>query len=435
MITKSPGTTFINRKNELKVLSQRQDSRDQLVVVTGRRRVGKSRLLTHWLNRAGGHYSQAIEGPVSVQIEQLYLDLKPLFGQLELVPRTWPEFFELLALALKAIKHQTVICIDEVPYLFKVDPSLPSIIQKFVDHKIPKNALLILSGSGQQAMHRYFSENQAPLYGRADWVIKVQPMGYRDFCEYAQLDPTVMENFSLFSLAGGLPKYWKLISPFSGAVEAAEELLFSDSSPLEDEPWRVLRDENIEGVSLQQLLEVIGRGSNRPSEMAGRLGIKQGTLSKSLTLLLDLSLIQREAPFGADSKTSKKALYQIQDPLLKFWFSTYSPHRTRWRTYSANEKKELIRLHASAIFEREARTLLGRAERYWNSEAEIDGIARTSKTATKAFEMKFRTLTARENAECLSHLRSSVKLTPFSESECQVIGWSEFCSLLAGKQP
>ncbi|MGK5090339.1 hypothetical protein WDW86_22560 [Bdellovibrionota bacterium FG-2] len=90
-----------------------------------------------------------------------------------------------------------------MPYLFKVDPSLPSIIQKFIDHKIPKNALLILSGSGQQAMHRYFSENQAPLFGRADWVLKVQPMGYRDFCEYAQLDPAVMENFSLFSLAGG----------------------------------------------------------------------------------------------------------------------------------------------------------------------------------------------------------------------------------------
>ncbi|MGK5090340.1 hypothetical protein WDW86_22565 [Bdellovibrionota bacterium FG-2] len=84
---------FINRKNELKMISQRQDSSDQLLVITGRRRVGKRRLLTHWLNKAGGHYSQAIEGPVSVQIEQLYLDLKPLFGQLELVPKTWPEFF------------------------------------------------------------------------------------------------------------------------------------------------------------------------------------------------------------------------------------------------------------------------------------------------------------------------------------------------------
>ncbi|MGK5084546.1 ATP-binding protein [Bdellovibrionota bacterium FG-1] len=427
-----PTTDLINRKNEIKTLSQRLLS-DQLVIVTGRRRVGKSRLLTHWLEKNRGYYSQAIEGPVSVQIEQLYLDLKPLFQRSALTPKTWSEFFELLGMLNKNTPQQIILCIDEMPYLFKMDPSLPSILQKFIDHQLPPKMLLILCGSGQQAMHRYFSENQAPLYGRADWTLKVQPMGYLDFCEYAKLDSSLLKNFSLFSLGGGLPKYWKLLLPYAhteeAAVTAADELFFSDSSPLEDEPWRVLRDENIEGVSLQQLLEVIGRGAHRPSEMAARLEAKQTTLSKSLALLLDLQLIQREIPFGADAKNSKKALYQIQDPLLRFWFSTFSPHRTRWRTYTPTQKKELIHLHASKIFEKEVRAHLGQAERYWNSEVEIDGLAHTTPSTTQAFEVKFRALTAREKAEHLAKLRSKILLTPFAQSECQVIGWNEFCAM------
>ena len=99
------------------------------------------------------------------------------------------------------------------------------------------------------------------------------------------------------------------------------------------------------------LLEVIGRGAEKPSEMASRLGTVQTNLSRLLQQLLDASVLTREIPFGESARSTKKTRYRIQDPTLRFWFRVYSPHRTRWQRYSKTEKTKLLHDHASTVFE------------------------------------------------------------------------------------
>ncbi|MET0595165.1 MAG: ATP-binding protein, partial [Polyangiaceae bacterium] len=107
--------SFVNRHAELNELDAAA-RRGGLLVVYGRRRVGKTRLLRHWLDRHGGMYSQAIEAPPDLQIAQLYQDLGPSLDT-SIVPKGITEFLEILTLQ----KKKWVLCLDEFPYLAAVD--------------------------------------------------------------------------------------------------------------------------------------------------------------------------------------------------------------------------------------------------------------------------------------------------------------------------
>src|SRR3990167_2515629 len=141
---------FVNRVAELAELDSAA-RRGGLLAVFGRRRVGKTRLLRQWLESHDGLYSQAIEAPRDFQLEQVFADLSPRL-ETRIVPKTWPELFEVLSLQ----KRRWVLCLDEFPYLTAADASLPSQLQKWIDHSLPSGCLLIVAGSSTRMMNDLF---------------------------------------------------------------------------------------------------------------------------------------------------------------------------------------------------------------------------------------------------------------------------------------
>ena len=105
---------FVNRESELRELDAAA-RHGGLLVVFGRRRVGKTRLLRQWLQTRDGLYSQAIEAQRDMQLQQVFADLRPQL-ETQLVPKTWPELLEILALQ----KRRWVLCLDEFPYLNRI---------------------------------------------------------------------------------------------------------------------------------------------------------------------------------------------------------------------------------------------------------------------------------------------------------------------------
>ncbi len=358
--------SFTNRTAELRELDAAADA-GGLMVVFGRRRVGKTRLLAQWLKPRGGLYSQAIEGAKELQLEQVFRDLQAGL-ETSLMPKTWAELFELLGLQ----KKPWILCLDEFPYLTASDPTLPSVLQRWLDHGRPRHCLLILAGSSTRMMNDLFLNRGAPLYGRARKLLHVQPMNYGAFCRACHLAPEAMESFTRFSLVGGIPKYWEFVGQKASAIDLANELFFGFAPYLDQEPARILRDEGVAGMNAISLLEAIGRGAEKPSEMAARLGTVQANLSRLLQQLLDASLLERDIPFGESLRSTKRTLYGIQDPTLRFWFRTYSPHRTRWHSYDKKEKTKLLDDHASTVFEDFCRRQHPEAARYWESNLEFD---------------------------------------------------------------
>jgi AAA+ ATPase superfamily predicted ATPase len=393
---------FVNRDAELRELDAAA-KRGGLLVVFGRRRVGKTRLLRQWLQPRDGLYSQAIEAQRDLQIQQVFADLRPQL-ETQLVPKTWPELLEILALQ----KRRWVLCLDEFPYLTAVDASLPSQLQKWLDHSLPRGCLLIVAGSSTRMMNDLFLHRAMPLYGRARKLLQVQPMDYPAFCNACDLRPGDPDSFEKFACVGGIPKYWEFLEPGQDVVALAESLYFDYAPYMEQEPQRILRDEGVIGLNAVAVLEAIGRGAERPSEIAARLGTAQTNLSRLLQQLLDTSILTRELPFGESVRSTKKTLYRIQDPTMRFWFRVYSPHQSRWRTYAATEKRKLIHDHAATVFEDFCRARFPGGQRYWERSIELDLVAPDPNDAKRLFvaEVKWRSLSAGERKNTLRQMES-----------------------------
>lgn len=365
-----------------------------LTVIYGRRRVGKTTLITHWLDSKKGLYSQAIEGLPLLQINQVCQDLSHVLNS-QIQPQNWIQFFELLE---KSINEKVIICLDEFPYLVESDPTLPSIMQKWLDHSKNSNISFIISGSSQKMMHSIFLQHSSPLYGRAQRILKIEPMTYFDFCDACHLSFSNIENFLLYSMVGGLPKYWEALQSSHDPIALAEMLYFERGALLENEPQRILSDEKVEGLNPISVLEAIGRGAHKPSEISSRLGAKQNSLSKVFLQLIDTSLIERQLPFGSPEKDAKKSLYKIKDPMLNFWYSVYSGTRSQWQSKSKTEKMKLLYDFSSQVFENEIRQLL-KGSRYWSDQLELDCIKQIDKNSIAIFEIKFSKLKPKERTQ------------------------------------
>ena len=380
---------FTNRVRELKDLDSAARA-GGLVVLFGRRRVGKTRLLTRWLDQRNGFYSQAIEAAVPMQIEQTVRDIGAALPA-GIQPKTWMEFFELLRYGPAG----AVLCLDEFPYLVASDASLPSVVQRWLDHHRPEGFTLVLSGSSTGAMNDCFLNRSAPLYQRARKLIHLEPMDYAAFCGACGLDRSSPESFTRYALVGGIPKYWEFVEAGATALDLAVELFFGHSAFLEDEPVRILREERIAGMTPLSVLEAVGRGASKTSEIAARLGTAQTNLGRTLQQLLDASLLEREIPFGESLRTTKKTLYRIGDPALRFWFRVYSPQRSLWHRLAIEEKTKLLHDHAATVFEDYCRARHPDASRYWEAGAEFDFVRQEGGQMIVS-EVKFKAFTPQE---------------------------------------
>lgn len=378
-----PMIRFVNREKEIKQLSLLQDKKG-LLVVFGRRRVGKTRLLTEWLNKQHGIYTQAIQASADIQVKQVFQDIKPHLD-FNIEPKSWQELFELLDLT----REKIILCIDEFPYLVSSDLSLPSVLQRWLDHRKNPDIMLIIAGSSQRMMHEIFLSRNAPLYGRAEKILHIMPMKYTAFCKALNIKPDSPSAFNLFALVGGIPRYWEFIDKSVSLIKNAESLYFGYAPYLEQEPLKLLSDEKIEGITPINILEAVGRGASKLSSIASIIGTKQTNLSRILQRLTDMSILKRDIPFGESERNSKKSLYTISDPVIRFWYSVYSPHRSRWQYYSESEKMKLLAGHVSTVFEDYCRERRNGAKRYWEKNCEFDWVIELNKNQLQIGEVKY----------------------------------------------
>ncbi len=309
---------FYNRKKELGVLQDAiRQKGSAMVVISGRRRVGKSRLVDEFMKKNGGLKAFIVpkeEKQVAEDFSEVFADeIKPHFGT---VTEAMEYFF--------AKSKERVLHIDEFPNLLEVNPAIPYELARLWEKYGEKtDKVLILSGSYAGMMERIFTRQKAPLFNRASFRMILEPLGMETVWEI-QGDLGIrdavkkIENYCIF---GGVPYYYAVLEK-TGAKKEAKEMFFGVGQ-LRDEGQDVLRQEF--GASYKKyfsVLEAIGAGVVSSGEIANRMGIKQTTLSKYLQSLQgDFKLVERKVPFGQNPRRSKKGIYAVKDNLLSFWFS------------------------------------------------------------------------------------------------------------------
>ena len=107
-------------------------------------------------------------------------------------------------------------------------------------------------------------------------------------------------------------------------------------------------------------------------------------------------------------RSTKKTLYRIADPTMRFWFRVYSPHQTLWRTYTTEQKHKLIHDHAATLFEDFCRSRFPGAQRYWERGVELDFVAPDPEDRRRLLvaEVKWRLLSVAERRNILRQLES-----------------------------
>ena len=390
---------FINRQDELRRLDNALGHPGGFAVIWGRRRVGKSRLLLEWSRRCGGLYTVADQSAAPVQRRYMAGALQSRFpGFAEVEYPDWRSFFERLASEARRSDWAGPFIIDELPYMIAADSSITAVLQNWLDSP-QQRPCLVVSGSSQRMMHGAVLEAGAPLYGRASEAFALQPLRPGHLADaFGQC--TARKLVSAYALWGGMPRYWELAEPFGAAFEAAADALMLDpSGPLHEEPNRLLLEETPPTTAVRALLDVIGGGAHRLSEIAGRLGRPASSLSGPIATLVAMGLVQRETPFGSHPKSGKRSLYRIADPFLRQWFRVVAPHRallaaappetrlahwTRHRTaLEASAWEELCRrsvpfLHRSGLPLAQLGPWEG-AQRYWHgNNPEFDVVARSA---------------------------------------------------------
>lgn len=300
-----------------------------LVAVWGRRRVGKTRLLTEWCGRHGGVYTVADQSAETVQRRYFAAAVAarvPHFDEAEYAG--WMPLLRRLSQDAHAVNWRGPLVFDEFPYLAAAAPSLPSVLQNWTDREAQTGGLLVaIAGSSQRMMQGMVLDAAAPLYGRALEALLLQPLPAGWIGRALGLSQAT-QMVQAYAVWGGIPRYWELAAPFGDDLDrAVTQLVLDPLGPLHREPDRLLLEELPPAVALRPLLDAIGGGAHRLSEIAGRLGQPATSLSRPLARLLDLGLVQREIPFGESEKSSRRAIYRIGDPFFRFWFRVVAPHR------------------------------------------------------------------------------------------------------------
>jgi hypothetical protein len=125
-----------------------------------------------------------------------------------------------------------------------------------------------------------------------------------------------------------VPRYWELAADLAGSLRSRIDALALDPlGPLHREPDRLLIEELPPALETRPLLDAIGAGAHRVSEIAGRIGRPATSLWRPLDRLIGMGLVRREVPFGESEKQSRRSLYKIDDPFVRLWFRVVAPHR------------------------------------------------------------------------------------------------------------
>lgn len=333
VVEREEGRPFIDRYQERAELDDAWSSgRPELVVVHGRRRVGKSTLLARFAAGRAVTYDVAAEQLERDQLADLGRALSPFaIGPVGgrapgLAIHDWDEALSIAAEA--ASRRRIGLVLDEFPYLVAGNAALPSLLQRWWDAVGSRlNVVLVLSGS-QQSMMRSLVSAEGALYGRPTRAIHLRPFDDYHAGRFAtRWSPE--DRVRLYAVAGGVPDY---LEEFDASRPLRDELLrlaFSPAGRLFREAPDLLRSEFVEPRTYETVLRAMARGSMTPGEIAAQAGLAGANrVAPYLERLIDLDLVERRVPPPeVGLPRSRNSQYIVADQYLRFYFALIDPWR------------------------------------------------------------------------------------------------------------
>ena len=320
---------LIDRERERALLEEARTSPPSLVVLTGRRRVGKSFLLASVLTGERVVSFQADEQDQRAQLDLLAREAARLLPSAP--PLHFPDWEEALSFfdAEAMNGGPLVVVLDEFQYLCAAQPALPSIVQRAWDDWQRRGLpiTLVLCGSALSFMDGLLAHG-SPLFGRATQRPFLAPLDYRDAAGFVRSrDPVAL--LRRYAVLGGTPQYqaWAGDRRLETVLRTA---ILAKGQPLYADPLHLLREG--EGVrdpgTYFSILRAIAGGATQHNRIAHQVGLATANLSPRLARLEELGYVTAWTPLAAGGR-ERRASYRIADPYFRFFFRYVFPNRSR----------------------------------------------------------------------------------------------------------
>jgi len=321
---------FAGRKKELAFLEKRyQGYQSELLVIYGRRRIGKTEILKKFVSDKTHFFYSAIE---TTDKNQLELFSKAILKGTEFEKfihtfKSWEEAFEFLA--NQSQNKRLLVVIDEFPYMVNGNSSIPSILQNIWDLKLKASGLmLVLCGSSMAFMEKELLSVKNPLYGRMTGNYKINELSVFETAELLRdtKPETVIEYYGVF---GGVPHYLIQIDQSRSFFHNIDSIALERGSILFNEVEFLLRQELREVMSYFAVIQAIALGSTSINEIEQKSAIDRTKLTYYLNNLIELGLIEKEYPVTMPVKQiakSRKGLYFLKDSFFRFYFTYMFPY-------------------------------------------------------------------------------------------------------------
>jgi AAA+ ATPase superfamily predicted ATPase len=419
---------FANRAAELELLESRfENNSAELIVVYGRRRLGKSALVREAVRgREDAIYWQATEETAAAQLDNFVAAASETVPLLEDIQRDWEALLRALG------REGAVVVLDEFPYLVESDDALSSKIQRVWDTSLEETQMtLVLVGSSISIMEDKVLSGGSPLYGRRTATIDLPPLDLADAQQfYPGTDPD--ELIQAWGVFGGTPYYLQALEPSQSLAENIQSQILSEHGVLHNEPEFLLRTEFgiREPQTYYTILRAIATGNRAANEIANFAGVDSNALGSYLSKLRRLRLVKRDIPVTANPNATRKSRYRLNEPLFRFWFRYVYGQQGKLVQLGDDTYEQLVKPtftdYMGTMFERVCQnalpTLIPKTYEgvgyWWHQQHELDVVGLATDGTLVAGECKY---TAREMTEGdladLERTVSQVQWTPPNESD------------------
>jgi uncharacterized protein len=330
---------FFGRKDELDTLKSLLSKKSaSLVTVTGRRRIGKSRLIEHFGNQSGQFISIQGLGPDLNITNQQQLDhfsdsLSEQIGLRQKNYKDWKEAFK--DLAEKTKKGNFIILLDEISWMGKEEPLFPLLLKDAWDQHFKKNSklILILCGSVSTWIEDNILKSRTFL-GRVSLSLTVRGLYINEinqFWKKQKFHMSPFEKMMILSITGGVPKYLEEITNKPMASVNLARLCFSEGGLLFNEFENIFMDIFAKkSKTLEKIIRLCLDKKTSPTELAKKLKIDfNSEVSEHIHMLEISGFLTRDYYYKADGSQSKLSHLRVNDNYLRFYVKYIEPLKNK----------------------------------------------------------------------------------------------------------
>ena len=319
---------FIGREQELEFLNSKYKSAGgQLIVLYGRRRVGKTETLREFCKGKPHVFFSCTQTTDKVQLRSFsnrMLKENIPAGRYLSEFGDWESAFR-SALELPYGEEKKLLVIDEFPYMCRGNKSIPSILQNLWDGELRNaNVMIILCGSAMSFMEKELLAEKNPLYGRATGIYKMKEMGFYDAAKFFP-DYSPRDKVLAYAVLGGIPHYLRQWDPQLSVDENIKKNILTKGCILYSEVDFLLHQELRETPIYNSIIEAVALGNTKLNDISQK-SLVEDTSKTSVYLrnLIELGIVERE--FSVDAKLREQAnanrgTYRLTDNFFRFWYA------------------------------------------------------------------------------------------------------------------